>query len=99
MTMTTTTTTTTTIIIINIPAFNNVNNGMENWTFNLLGFNSDILSFHKRRRKYNYLIAKCYLSCLIYSPKSQKLVPQMFPNSSNRKNKFRKIFHFFQSQK
>ena len=34
-----------------------------------------------------------------FGPKSQKLVPQMFPNSSNRKNKFRKISHFIQSQK
>ena len=33
-----------------------------------------------------------------FDPKSQKLVPQMFPNSSNRKNKFRKISHFIQSQ-
>ena len=30
-----------------------------------------------------------------FGPKSKKLVPQMFPNSSNRKNKFRKISLFF----
>ena len=30
-----------------------------------------------------------------FGPKSQKLVPQMFPNSSNHKNKFRKNFSFF----
>ena len=34
-----------------------------------------------------------------FGSKSQKLVPQMFPNSFNRKNKFRKISHFFQLQK
>ena len=34
-----------------------------------------------------------------FGPKSQNIVPQTFPNSSNRKNKFRKISHFIQAQK
>ena len=41
----------------------------------------------------------CGTNVCDFGPKSQKLVPKMFPNSSNRKNKFRKISHFIQAQK